>query len=112
MGRARKLTPAEVHTVLKLNEEHYSVTKIARNRKVIENLLKDPDNYGERKNCGQPQLTIRDKRAIIRIALNSSFKTNRRKSWSRDKCWQCSTSFEELHLKRRKLQQELWSKQG
>ena len=100
MDRARKLTPAEIHTILKLNEEHCSVTKTARtvnrSRKAMESVLKDPDNYEERKSCGRPQLTTRDKRAIIRIALNSSFKTNRRKSWSCDKCWQCSTSFKEL----------------
>lgn len=63
---------------------------------MIENVLKDTDNYGERKSCGRSRLTTRDKRAIIRVELNSSFKTNRRKSWSCDKCWQCSTSFKEL----------------
>ena len=60
----------EIHAISILNEEHYSVTKIAkavnRIRKVTINLLKDPDNYGDRKSCGRPQcLTARDKHAII-----------------------------------------------
>ena len=42
-----------MHATLKLNEEYYSVTKVARavnrSRKVITNLLKDPDNREERK---------------------------------------------------------------
>ena len=44
-------------TKLKLNEEHYSVTKVAEivdeSRKMMVNLLKDPNNYGERKSCGR-----------------------------------------------------------
>ena len=40
----------------KLNEEHYSVTEIAEtvntSCKVTMNLLKDRDNYGQRKGCG------------------------------------------------------------
>ena len=40
---------------------------------MIVNLLKDLDNYGERKSCGRPQcLTAQDNRAIIRIASNLS----------------------------------------
>ena len=63
--------------ILKLNEERYSVTKIAktvnRSREMTTNLLKDLDNYGERKNCGRSRcLTARDKRALIRVASNSS----------------------------------------
>ena len=53
------------------------MTKVAktvnRNRKVTMNLLKDSDNYGQRKSCGRSQcLTVRDKRVKIRIASNSS----------------------------------------
>ena len=36
------------------------------------NLLKDPDDYGKRRNCGRPQCLIaRDKRPTICIASNS-----------------------------------------
>ena len=56
---------------LKLNEEHCSITKIAktgdRSRKVMTNLLKDPVNSGKREGCGRPrcvtvcQAPLRDK---------------------------------------------------
>ena len=75
MGRGRKLTLAEIRTILKLNEEHYSVTKIAgtvdKNRKVIGNLLKDPDNYENRKNYGRLQLIARDIRNSVKFKLQA-----------------------------------------
>ena len=76
MGHREMLNPAEIQTILKLNKQHCSVTEIAktvnRSRNVM-NLLKDTDNYGRKKSCGRPQcLTARDKRAIIRVASNST----------------------------------------
>ena len=67
---------SEIHMILKLNEKHYSATKIVKtinkNHKVIMNLLKDFDNYGK-KSCGRPQcLTTQNKRAVILIVSNSS----------------------------------------
>ena len=64
MGRERKLDAAEIHTILKLNEERSSVAKIAEtvsgSRKVDVNLLKD--NYGKGQSCGRLQCpTGRDK---------------------------------------------------
>ncbi|CAD1475991.1 unnamed protein product, partial [Heterotrigona itama] len=119
MGRGKRLNPTEIQVILKLNEQHCSVTKIAktvnRSRKVITNLLKDPDNYGRRKSCGRPQcLTARDKRAIIRLASNSTLTarqiaeeagitTNVRNV--RRLLKNCE------HLERRKLQRKPWSKQ-
>ena len=111
MDCGRKLNPAEIHAILKLNEEHYSVTKIAkiinRSRKVIVNLLEDSDNYGERKSYGRRQcLTAWDKRAITRIASNSSL-TARQIS---EKARIVTTNVRSVrllkneHLKRRKLQ--------
>ena len=51
-----------MYTTLKSNEEHYFATKIARtvnrSRKVMENVLKDPDNYEERKNCGRLGINV------------------------------------------------------
>lgn len=44
MDRGRKLNPVEMRAILKLNEEHYSATKIAKtidkSRKVTMSLLK------------------------------------------------------------------------
>ena len=99
MGRGEKLHPTETHAILKLNKERYPVTKIAetvnRSRKVTINLLKDSDNCGKSKNRGRSQcLTVRDKRAPS--DSSSTRETNCRKSWIYDKCWKCSTSFEEL----------------
>ena len=60
MDRGEKLYPTEVHAILKLNEERYSVTKIAKlinkSREVIVNLLKDSNNYEKRKSCGRSRL--------------------------------------------------------
>ena len=62
MDCVRKLTSAKMYTTLKSNEEHYFATKIARtvnrSRKVMENVLKDPDNYEERKNCGRLGINV------------------------------------------------------
>ena len=77
MDREKKLNLAEIHTILKLNEEHYSVTKMVktvdRSDKTTMNLLKNPDNCAKIKNCGRLQyLAAQDKRAIIRTVSNSS----------------------------------------
>ena len=62
--------------ILKLNEERYSKT-VNRSGKVIMNLLKDPDNYGERQSCGRLQcLTARDN---THIASKLDYETNCRK---------------------------------
>ena len=66
MSSERKFNSAEIHAMLKLNEQHYSETKISeiinKSGKVIVNLLQDPDNYAERKSCGRLQcLTARGK---------------------------------------------------
>ena len=46
MGRGKKLSACEVHTILKLKDEQYSVAQISkvinRSCKVIMNSLKDP----------------------------------------------------------------------
>ena len=72
MRRGEKLYSAEVHAILKLNEERYSVTKVAKlinkSRQATMNLLKDSDNCGESKSCERS----RRLRARKRVASNSS----------------------------------------
>ena len=82
------------------------------------NLLKDTDNFGKRKCCGRP--TARDKRAIIRLASNSSIiakqiakkaevATNVRNCELLGRNYKVLKNCEDL--KRRKLQQKSWLKQ-
>ena len=51
MGRAKRLHANEIHTILTLKEEQYSIAQISkvinRSRKAVMNLLKNPDNYEE-----------------------------------------------------------------
>ena len=53
MGRGKKLSACEVHTILKLKDEQYSVAQLSkvtnRNRKVIMNLLKIQKIIGKKK---------------------------------------------------------------
>jgi transposase len=77
MGRGKKLTDSEIHSILLLSKENFSVSKIARivnrSRKVIINLLRNPQTYGKKKRPGRPTaLTVREKRAILRVASNAS----------------------------------------
>ena len=37
MDCVKKLNPVEIHAILKLNEEHYSVTKIAKTDEEVVN---------------------------------------------------------------------------
>ena len=69
---------------------------------------KDSDNYGKRKSCG---LTVRDKRAKIHIALNSS--STARRIAGKTRVTKNVKNVRRLlknckHLKRRKLQQKLF----
>lgn len=59
--------------LLKLNEECYFATKTAKRQltevdKAMMNLLKDPDNDGERKSCGRPQCSGSTARQIAEKA--------------------------------------------
>ena len=119
MDRGEKLYPTEVHAILKLNEERYSVTKVAKlinkSRKVIVNLLKDSNNYEKRKSCGRSRwLTARDKRALIRVTSNSSSTAREiaKKAGVTTKVGNVRRLLKNYkHLKRRKLQQKSWLKQ-
>ena len=62
MGRERKLNGDEIHAILKLNGERYSVIIeigkiVIESCKVMVNLLKDLDNYGKMQS-GVQQLGI------------------------------------------------------
>ena len=46
-------------------------TYIRRSRKVIHNFLKNVEDHGKKKSTGWPSLSDRDKRVILRVALNS-----------------------------------------
>ncbi|XP_076657166.1 uncharacterized protein LOC143361560 [Halictus rubicundus] len=118
MGRGERLNERQIHTILKLSEEPYSVTKISkvvnRSRKVIINLLKNPENHGKKKGSGRPQsLTARQKHAILRTVSNSSMTAlqiaesvgvNTNVKNVRRVLQKCK------HLMRRKLQKKPWLK--
>ena len=119
MGRGKKLSACEIHTILKLKDEQYSVAQISkvtnRNRKVITNLLKDPENYGKKTSSGHPQsLSARDKRAILRAASNS--KMTARQLSQLAHCVGIDTNVKDVrrvlkkckHLVRKKLQKKPW----
>lgn len=77
MGRGNKLNESEIRKIIELKNQNLNVSQIAkivnRSRKVVYNLLKDPENYGKKKSSGRPPtLSERNKRAIIRIASNSA----------------------------------------
>lgn len=77
MGRGKRLSESEIARILELKKQNFTISKISkivkRSRKVIYNLLKDPSNYGKKKSCGRPPvLSEQDKRAILRIASNST----------------------------------------
>ena len=109
-----KIQLKRTRTILKLNEERYSATKIARiinksDDKFVEEKLHD--NYGKRKSCGRLQYrTARYKRDNVELKLDCE--TNCRKNCSYDKCWECSQIFKRIvNIYERKLQQERWFKQ-
>lgn len=77
MGRGKKLSSAEIKVITKLHQENFKIAYIAekleRSRKVISNFLKDPENYGKKSSPGRPRaVSERDRRAILRVASNSS----------------------------------------
>ena len=59
-----------MHTILKLNEETNIAKTFNKTREVTVNLLKDLDNYGERKRNLWTIATLDELRTILRV--NSS----------------------------------------
>lgn len=77
MGRAKSLSLTERNIIQRMKNQGFSVSDISsntgRSRKVIRNFLNSPDNYGRKKSPGRPPaLTKRQKRAILRIASNTT----------------------------------------
>lgn len=77
MGRAKSLTPSEKNIIQRMKNRGFCISDISKNtgrsRKVILNFLKSPESYGTKKSPGRPPaLTTREKRAILRVASNST----------------------------------------
>lgn len=77
MPHGKRLNNTEIDLINRFKKEKYNISQIARlinrSRKVIQNYLKDPENY-RKKNCGGRPKAISDraKRVILRIASNSA----------------------------------------
>jgi len=76
MGKGPCLTEAETASILAYRDCGLSMNEIAdkigRSRRVVQNFLKDPENYGcNYSKSGNPKLTERDERHIIREASES-----------------------------------------
>lgn len=77
MGRAKSLSPGEKNITQRMKNRGFCISDISKNTgrsiKVILNFLKSPESYGTKKSHGRPPaLTTRQKRAILRVASNSS----------------------------------------
>ena len=72
MRREKKLNESEKKQILELKQQRLSVAKISkviRSRRIIQNFLKNVEDYGKKKSTGRPSsLSDRDKRAILRVA--------------------------------------------
>lgn len=77
MGSGKRLSREEIERIKTLKEEGYSNRQIAlrlgRSPRVINNLLKDIENYGRKPIPGRPRATTeRERSRILRTASNSS----------------------------------------
>ena len=77
MGRWKKWNESERKQILELQQQRLSIAKISklirRSRKVIQNFLKNVEDYGKKKSTGR-LLSLSD-RAILRVASNSQLTT-------------------------------------
>lgn len=76
MGRGKRLTDFEKGQISALKNEGLSNREIARRIKrsanVVDNFIKNKENYGIKKSPGRPRaLSVRQERAILRVASNS-----------------------------------------
>ena len=75
----KKLNESEKKQILELKQQRLSVAKISkviRSRRIIQNFLKNVEDYGKKKSTGRPSsLSDRDKRAILRVASCSQLTT-------------------------------------
>lgn len=77
MGRGKTLSLDEITTINTLKQEGYSnryiANRINRSSWVVNNYLKDPENYGKnRKGRTKLATTLRERRLILREASNST----------------------------------------
>lgn len=77
MSTFTHLSDTERERILALREMGMSIRKIAekcsRSKRTIENLIKDPENYGKKPRSGRPPLVDeRDKRRIKFLAINEN----------------------------------------
>ncbi|VDO40297.1 unnamed protein product [Haemonchus placei] len=77
MGRGSLLSDFEEGQILAKKEQGLSNRRIARDlgrsHAVVDNFIKNPEEYGTRRSAGRPSLlSDRDKRRILREALNST----------------------------------------
>lgn len=76
MPRGKKLNRTEIDMILRLRDRGPNISQIAsivnRSRKVIRNLLKDPENYSRKISGDRPKaISNRERRALLRCASNS-----------------------------------------
>lgn len=77
MGRGKKLTEYERGQIIALKNEGLSNREVAkrikRSANVVDNFVKNKENYGIKKSPGRPRaLSKREERAILRAASNST----------------------------------------
>lgn len=114
MPRGTTLSHEERGKILAYNELRYSTSviarKINRSRCVVQNFLKNPDNYNTCKRTGRKLLlSARERRSILRKASNSSASCSTlaasvRKKVSKSTIWR--TLQQCKHLKLSKMKKE------
>jgi len=90
MGRGKSLSQVEIGQILAYHDENRSgswiANKIKRSKSVVNDFLRDPEQYGQAKRSGRPRsMTDRDRRHVLRLI------TDENKS--------CSSVISELGLK-------------
>ena len=77
MGRGKSLSEFEIGQILAYQSEGKSgrwiATKISRSKSVINDFLKDPEQYGQAKRSGRPKVfNDRDRRHVLRLLTDEN----------------------------------------